>query len=233
MELPANRAEEIKTQLSAVPPKTAKAPKPQNTAPPITDPQLVKKLKQDLAIAARRIAELEAINEQLVAGLQRARQHLDGLVKVLPDPKKSREIIPKNIPLANLSESQVHKNAHISVEESGLSKGARTLLSGFASIYPRGRSTLNQAAARAGQSVKSSALRPNHKALINAGLIEPTQNNRFTLTPAGLQISGTEVFGSASLADWCARFPRPPPTCCARSLTTVRWIKRTSQSTPA
>jgi len=88
-----------------------------------------------------------------------------------------------------------------------ISAGALTLLTGYAGMYPRS-CTAKQAATRAGQSVKSSAFRPNQKQLLDSSLIEANNSGGYRIVEAGLALTGTDVLDSgASLAHWKNRLP--------------------------
>lgn len=98
---------------------------------------------------------------------------------------------------APATETVVRKADH-----SGLMPGARKLLEAFERLAPR-TLTSSQAARLAGQSIRSSAFRPNMKALLDAGAIRPLGRGYV----ATAQPSFPPIPPGEMLEMWCSRFP--------------------------
>lgn len=112
------------------------------------------------------------------------------------EPLPSTETIAEAKP-APATETVARKAGH-----SGLTRGACKLLEAFERFAPRAL-TSRQAARLAGQSIRSSAFRPNMKALLDAGAIRPLGRGYV----ATAQSSLPPMPPGEMLEMWCSRFP--------------------------
>lgn len=162
----------------------------------------------------------EAVQRATVAGYDEgwadALRAVDGAVSLIEKPKSRQIDLPKalrpsvpkrgtsqNPPQVAFAGRTAAAQSATSTGDGSLTPGARKLLEAFERQAPRSM-TVQQAATIAGQSIRSSALRPNLKTLLDGGFLHVVEGGRYL----SVEVSDLPPMSSGEILEmWASKFP--------------------------